>query len=80
MVGGSGIPDAPKWDIRPIPMLTVSWEDVWYTAKAGGRDISKKQVEEIMEKAIRGMPNELMMDAYWEYMRFVINEVMEMSE
>jgi len=77
IIGDKETPGFPKWEDMPKPdnILVLSWEDIWAQAKERGINLSRSQIVEAFDKAVRNAGNECMMGAFWANVDFAIDEV-----
>ncbi len=66
----------PKWDDMPKDesILSIAWEDVWAKAKERGLNLTREQIIEAFNHAVRNCSNEAMMGSFWANVDFGIDE------
>lgn len=59
---------------EPESILTISWEDVYCKFIDKDIDPTKEMIEKAFEFAVINADNECVMDAFWENIKYAVDE------
>jgi|LWDU01.1.fsa_nt_gi hypothetical protein len=73
-------PDKFKDMPEPESILTISWEDVYCGFIDNDIEPTKDMIEKAFEFAIHNADNECLMDAFWENIKYAVDENSNMED